>query len=247
MFIFNKGKALRKAEEDTLVSQTSERKNNGKEANTSFNETKQDALIKEIRRKMLTESDVRRIVAEELRKLLAKEDGEESPTMKIIAENNAIEIVEQTENEESPTRIPFPIKMLEADDELKQCYNELKAEALAYGLKSRLSNSGDTFRLHTKTYLKITVVGKFIKCYFALDPVDYRDTSMPITDAGIKNVYKDIPLAFKVRSPLSLRRAKQLLSDACKRDNINIGETIDRDWVTPLKDYEPQLSRKAEY
>ena len=60
--------------------------------------------------------------------------------------------------------------MKSAEKEMKANYNELKSEVLSYGVKSRVSNTGDTFRLHTKTYLKITIAGKSLKLYFALDP-----------------------------------------------------------------------------
>ncbi len=206
----------------------------------------QDVQINDIKKRMLTEDDVRRIVMDELKKLLSDGGVENEIAMKILNQNKSVSTIEEEEKNKYPERIPFPTRMMDADDVLKDCYNELKAEALAYGLKSRLSNSGDTFRLHTKTYMKITIAGNYLKCYFSLKPESYADSGIPVIDAGIKHIYKDIPLAFKVRSPLSLRRAKQLLSDACRRDNITIGDVTPRDWVTPLKDFEPQLGKKED-
>ena len=81
-------------------------------------------------------------------------------------------------------------------------------------MKSRVSNTGDTFRLHKVTFVKITVAGKALKLYFALNPKDYANTTLPVQDAGDKGTYKDIPLVFKVKSDLSVRRAKQLIADA---------------------------------
>ena len=94
---------------------------------------------------------------------------------------------------------------------MKDNYNELKNEILSYGVKSRISNSGDTFRLHRKTYVKITIAGKSLKLYFALDPKDYKDSTIPFQDAGEKNAYAEIPFVFKVKSELSMKRAKQLI------------------------------------
>ena len=101
---------------------------------------------------------------------------------------------------------------------MKDAYVEIKNEILAYGVKSRISNSGDTFRLHRKTYMKIVVAGKGLKLYFALEPTDYADSPIPVQDVGDKNLYVDIPLAFKVKSDLSRRRAKQLIADAMAKD-----------------------------
>lgn len=131
-------------------------------------------------------------------------------------------------------RIPFEKRIHAADPVMKAHFNELKSDILAYGVKSRLSNSGDTFRLHTKTYVKITIAGKSLKLYFALDPKDYKDSKMPLGNVGHKGIYKEIPLVFKVKSELSLRRAKQLVADAMAKDNLIQGEVVAHDWVKEI-------------
>lgn len=214
-----------------------------KPASISSHEKKQDALIENIRKSMLTEADVRRIISEELIKIFSSKEAD-SPVLKVIAENNKIEIVDDAAKNEIDDGLTFADRVLKADEELKECYNELKIEALSYGLKSRLSNSGDTFRLHAKTYMKISLVGKSLKCFFALNPENYVNSSIPISDVGLRAAYKDIPLVFKVKSPLSLRRAKLLLSDACKRDGLYKDDPEYRDWISPLKSYVPQIGKK---
>jgi hypothetical protein len=143
-------------------------------------------------------------------------------------------------------RVPFPDRIVAGDKELKDNFNEIKAEALSFGLKSRLSNSGDTFRLHTKAYLKITVAGKGLKIYYALSPKAYANSPIPVKDASGKNLYKDIPLVFKVKSPLSVKRAKQLIADACAKDNLTQGEIPSENYVTECKNYQPQTGKDDE-
>lgn len=132
-------------------------------------------------------------------------------------------------------RIPFEERITTADQEMKDNYNALKNEILSYGVKSRVSNSGDTFRLHRKTYVKITIAGKSLKLYFALNPEDYRESTIPVQDAGEKNVYSDIPLVFKVKSTLSLRRAKTLIQEVMEKDDLEQGEVGEVDWVNEIK------------
>ena len=141
-------------------------------------------------------------------------------------------------------RIPFPTRMVEGEKELKSNYNELKSEIMSYGVKSRVSNSGDTFRLHKVTFVKITVAGKGLKLYFALNPKDYANTTLPVQDAGDKGTYKDIPLVFKVKSELSMRRAKQLISDVMEKNGIEQGKIEPHNWANDLKDYKPAGSDK---
>ena len=141
-------------------------------------------------------------------------------------------------------RIPFPTRMVEGEKELKSNYNELKSEIMSYGVKSRVSNSGDTFRLHKVTFVKITVAGKGLKLYFALNPKDYANTTLPVQDAGDKGTYKDIPLVFKVKSELSMRRAKQLISDVMEKNGIEQGKIEPHNWAKDSKDYKPAGSDK---
>ena len=132
-------------------------------------------------------------------------------------------------------RIPFEERLLGSEKELQDLYSELKNEILSYGVKSRVSSSGDTFRLHRKTYIKMTVAGKSLKLYFALNPDDYRDSPIPVQDAGGKSIYEEIPLVFKVKSPLSVRRCKQLIQDVMERDNLEQGEIGQVNWIKELK------------
>jgi uncharacterized membrane protein/ribosomal protein L19E len=151
-------------------------------------------------------------------------------------------VVEPAPLPETPkiVRVPFANRLTDADKELKNNYNEIKAEAISYGLKSRVSNSGDTFRLHTKTYLKITIAGKGLKIYYAIDPKDYDNGPIPVKDASNKNIYKEIPGCFKVKSDLSVKRAKQLIADACGKDKLTQEAVEPHNYAAELKDYKPQ-------
>ena len=132
-------------------------------------------------------------------------------------------------------RIPFVDRLLDSEQDVQDIYNEIKNELLSWGLHSRVSNSGDAFRLHTKTYCKVTVAGKSLKLYLALDPADYSDSTLPIQDASEKGLYVDIPLVFKVKSGLSVRRAKQLIKDACEKDGLSQEEVGTVNWIKELK------------
>lgn len=208
---------------------------------------KNENAIERLRASQLSADDIRSIISEELDKKLANLEKEKEPVVETPKEEPlplekkeepvVIETLAPTSEEEEERRIPFATRLLSLDDDIKEYYNLLKEEALSYGLKSRLSISGDTFRLHTKTYLKIVVAGKGLKLYMALDPSAYKDSSIPVKDAGTKNLYKDIPLVFKVKSPLSLRRAKSLIRDVCEKDGLKQSEITTFDYVAQLSSY----------
>lgn len=132
-------------------------------------------------------------------------------------------------------RISFSERFLTIDEELQDRYNALKSEIISYGVKSRISATGDTYRLHKKTYCKIAISGKNLKLYLALDYNDYKDTTYPVKDVGNKGVYADIPVVLKVRSDLSLKRAKELIKDCMIKDNLTQKEVVEFDHYNELK------------
>lgn len=147
-------------------------------------------------------------------------------------------VVEEATEEEkkSAERIPFAYKMVRADKEIQVKYNELKNELLAYDLKSRVSISGDAFRLHRVTYVKITLIGKTLKVYFALNPKDFEESTIPVMDASDKASYEDVPALLKVKSNLSMKRAKELIAMTMEKADIRkANEPVDHNWIIDLK------------
>jgi hypothetical protein len=117
-------------------------------------------------------------------------------------------------------KIPFRERMKTTTFDLKENYDELKNYILSYQVKSRISHSGDTFRLHRKDFIKMTIAGKGLKIYYALNPQDYQNSTFPVGDASRKAMYREMPLFFKVKSSLSVKRAKTLVDDLMKKRNL---------------------------
>lgn len=169
-------------------------------------------------------------------------EEEEEPVEEVVEnEETPLEEDEAEENEvvapkAKIVRIPFSTRIENMREDMRANFNELKADILSYGVKSRVSNSGDTFRLHTKTYVKMTIAGNSLKLYFALDPNDYKDSTLPISDASSKAIYKETPLVFKVKSPLSVRRAKSLIADAMAKDGLVQKEIVNKDYIQEIID-----------
>lgn len=132
-------------------------------------------------------------------------------------------------------RISFAERLLKSESDVQGLYNEIKNEILSYGVKSRISAVGDTFRLHKKMYVRITVAGKSLKLYFALNPLDYANGTIPVQDASDKDMYQEIPLVFKVKSALSVRRCKELIQDVMEKDGLEQGEVGKVNWIKELK------------
>lgn len=179
--------------------------------------------------------DIRKIVKEELEKLDRVVIAKSVP---VVEEVKPAPVVEEEVEEEkkSAPRIPFAVKMVKADKELQEKYNEIKNEILSYGVNSRVSIACDTFRLHRKPYVKITLVGKTLKVYFALRPKDFVDSPIPVMDASDKVAYEEVPALLKVKSNLSVKRAKELVRLAMEADGVekkNVPE--EHNWIRDLR------------
>ncbi len=187
---------------------------------------------------LINNEDVAQEVKEEPKEQPKEEPKEEpkpEPQPEPQPEPVVAPVEESAEEKAKIIRIPFDERLVAAEKDLKDNYNELKNEILAYGVKSRISNSGDTFRLHRKAFVKITIAGKGLKLYFALNPADYAESTIPVIDASDKNIYEETPLAFKVKSNLSVKRAKQLIADVMATENLTKEEPQNTDWVKQVR------------
>jgi hypothetical protein len=81
----------------------------------------------------------------------------------------------------------------------------------------------------------MVIAGKYLKLYFALNPEDYKDTTYPFEDASRMGAHKDTPFVFKIKSGLSVRRAKVLIKDAASKDGLTQGEVVKHDHVADVK------------
>lgn len=152
---------------------------------------------------------------------------------------------EQLEKEEAEKKT-FSERVVASEADIKLAYNEIKNLLVSYGLKDRISASGDTFRLHKVTYCKVTMGGSHLKIYLALDPKNYSGSALPISDASNKDAYKEIPLVFRVKSDLSLRRARDLITDMMRNHNVEqLMEVPNVDYVAEMKKELKKAAKEA--
>lgn len=141
-------------------------------------------------------------------------------------------------------RRPFAEKMAKASAEIKDTYNILKNELLSYGVKSRISHGSDTFRLRKQEYAKITLVGKNLKLYVATNPKKYDGTTIPVRDEGSKKCFAETPTMIKVKSTLSVKRAKMMIADLMAERGLTQGEVESVNYARQLKASKARTAKK---
>lgn len=133
-------------------------------------------------------------------------------------------------------RKTYAEKIVESDDpELREHYNELKSFLCSYGVNPRVAKSNETFRYKKELYCKLTIQGKTMKVFLALDPSDYFQTKIPVKDMSAKSAYAQVPCLIKVRSALSLKRAKQLIEDMMAKKGLLQKQIQNLDYVELLE------------
>ena len=114
----------------------------------------------------------------------------------------------------------FAQRMLEADDEIKERYNELKNYMLLFKkVKSRISNDFDSFNMGRTQLIKLGVSGKSLKLYLNLE-FDKVESRLKCKDASNKKAYAEVPVFLRIKSPRAMRNAKYLIGKVVERFNL---------------------------
>ncbi len=132
-------------------------------------------------------------------------------------------------------RRSFVEKMLKAPVELQEKYEELKSYILSYGVKTRVSATSDSFRYKKELLIKMTIQGKTLKVFFAVDPRFFDGTTIPVIDVSNKKSYAEVPSLLKVKSGLSLKRAKAIVDQVMQTKNLSRGDIVQGEHVKDLK------------
>jgi len=115
----------------------------------------------------------------------------------------------------------FEEKMSLADEQTKQNFNEIAQKFESFKkAKRRDSKKFVTFSKGRTRLARITMSGKTIKCYFALDPNEFATSKYHHKDAGDKSKYEKTPFMLRVKSGRSLKYAKQLIDELAKKHNL---------------------------
>ena len=156
-------------------------------------------------------------------------------------ESKPVFIIDENGNKVYPGR-DFEDRLYESNPELLQMYSDLKNEFLSYRkIHTRVSKTNDAFRFEGQLVGKMIVSGKGLKVYLALDPMSLDSAIYHQKDASGKKKFVETPFEVKVKSPLSYRKAKQLIALAMEQ----VG-TVRKTRYTPIDWTKPNAKEKVE-
>ena len=116
----------------------------------------------------------------------------------------------------------FVSKLMQADEEVKGYYSEVVNHALGYKkVKNRVSWPCSTLNCSREKLAIMLVKGKTLYLYLALDPSVAKETIKgTLKDVSTKKRFSAVPTLFKVKSTLSLRKAKVLIDKMMETKGI---------------------------
>lgn len=169
---------------------------------------------------------------------------QDEPEPEIIEEISQPEMIDedsQVENGKQKKEVvekSFVEKVQTADSDIQSIYNEIKNELLSYkGIKSRFSSACESYRKAREMVAKFVIIGRTMKLYLALDPSSLSDNIYHQKDESKKKAYKEVPFMVKIKSPLSIRKAKELIAIAMERQEVvKNAKYENQDYVSQLVD-----------
>ena len=121
--------------------------------------------------------------------------------------------------------------------ELKNALSELS------GIRSRLCQGCENFRVGKSRIAKINIGGKTLVLYLALDPREYEETKYRFTDVSEKKTYAETPMKLRITSARALRHAKELIADLAEKFSLaNVG-CIYMDYHFPYRTDEQLIAK----
>ena len=123
--------------------------------------------------------------------------------------------------------VSLAAKIALSSTDVKSYFCEIVNYALSFNkVKRRTSWSAEKIYSGRIPLLTLKMNGKTLGAYFALNPSDYEGSTLPYKDVSDKKSYVETPLFLKIKSALSLKRAKMLIDDVMNNNGFEKGNPV---------------------
>lgn len=139
----------------------------------------------------------------------------------------------------------FTAKLIQSEDKLKSYYSEIKNELLRYKVKTRTSWKYETFKTGRKLLARLSVRGKTLSLYLALDSKAYADTKYKVEDVSAVAKNADVPTLYKIKNDRRCKYSKDLIAAVMAANGLVAGDTPTDDYAAqyPYETIEPLIER----
>ncbi|MCQ2387019.1 MAG: uL15 family ribosomal protein [Clostridia bacterium] len=145
----------------------------------------------------------------------------------------------------------FTAKLIQAKDETKNYYSELKNYILSFKfakkqISDRISWKHESFRLGRDILVKMIIKGKTLCLCLPLNVNDYVDSKYHVEDKSDKKSYFATPTMYRIKNPRRASYAKDLIDAVMAKFGGEKTEIKNVDYVKdyPYEELKPLISRQ---
>ena len=178
-----------------------------------------------------------------MNKSLADKPEEEVLSIKEDEEGNEIITTQDTEGHIYETRLvkSFTARFIQADDEVKAVYNELKNYALSYDKASaRLSWLYDSINVSKESLLKFNIKRGVLCIYYALD-ITKLGEKYKVEKADAKK-YSKVPCLYKVNAR-RINYAKELIDRVMRKNKLVKDKELNDSYILPYEEKDALIKK----
>ena len=137
----------------------------------------------------------------------------------------------------------FTAKLIQAPEETKKYYEELKNEVLSYKkTNSRVSWHYDSVNSGRSQVLRFAIRGKTLAVYFPLNADAFRDSKYKVEKVESKK-FEDTPCLYRIKNDRRCSYAKDLIAQVSVKLGLVKGEEKHESYVLPYEANKPLIER----
>ena len=139
----------------------------------------------------------------------------------------------------------FKAKLIQAKDEVKEYYNEIKNFIAGYKkVSTRISWKQESVNYGRSKICRLVLRGKSLYVYLPLDPNDYVDTKYKVEHADSKR-FEELPCLYRIKNTRRVKYATELIATVMERYGIVHEEKPQKDFVSeyPYEETLPLIER----
>ena len=176
-----------------------------------------------------------------------KEEVEEKVVPQVDEESGDEEVVTVADSKGNIFQIrfnkSFTAKIIQASEESKKYYEELKNYVLSYkGTTSRISWNYDSINSGRNPVVKFGVRGKTLCVYYPLDADQYNDTKYKVEKIDSKK-FESVPTMYRIKNDRRLGYAKDLIDTVMASLGLSKGDEKHESYILPYEENKPLVAR----
>ena len=180
-------------------------------------------------------------------KVQVNKPASETQILSVVTDEDGEEVVTKRDSKGNIFQIryikSFTAKLSQADDELKDYYNELKNYALSYKkTNSRISWHFDSVNVGRNQVLKFVIRGKTLCLYYALNADDYTESKYKVEKVESKK-YEEVPCLYRIKNDRRRDYAKDLIDVVMANVPTEKGKESNEDFRVPYETTEALLEK----